>query len=88
MEEAREGADRGFRPRFLHPPGAVAQLVEHLLCKQEVVGSSPIRSTPFPCFRRSQACVDAHNSPRRSSRGSAQRSLTRYIAPVSGESGG
>ena len=26
--------------------GAVAQLVEHLLCKQEVVGSIPIRSTP------------------------------------------
>ena len=25
--------------------GAVAQLVEHLLCKQGVVGSSPIRST-------------------------------------------
>ena len=28
--------------RFL---GAVAQSVEHLLCKQEVVGSIPIRST-------------------------------------------
>ncbi len=32
--------------------GAVAQLVEHLLCKQEVVGSIPIRSTiPWPGSR-------------------------------------
>ena len=28
-----------------HNRGAVAQLVERLLCKQEVVGSSPIGST-------------------------------------------
>ncbi len=26
-------------------PGGVAQLVEHLLCKQGVVGSTPIAST-------------------------------------------
>ena len=35
----------GFLPRFLHPPGDVAQLVEHLLCKQGVGGSSPLVST-------------------------------------------
>jgi hypothetical protein len=29
-------------------PGDVAQLVEHLLCKQGVVGSSPIVSTKKP----------------------------------------
>jgi hypothetical protein len=28
--------------------GAVAQLEEHLLCKQEVGGSSPLRSTKGP----------------------------------------
>ena len=28
--------------------GAVAQLGEHLLCKQGVVGSIPISSTKFP----------------------------------------
>jgi hypothetical protein len=28
--------------------GAVAQLGEHLLCKQGVVGSNPISSTSFP----------------------------------------
>ena len=32
-------------PDKLRSPGAVAQSVEHLLCKQEVVGSIPIRST-------------------------------------------
>ena len=36
---------------FIHPQylssGAVAQLEEHLLCKQAVVGSSPIGSTSF-----------------------------------------
>ena len=30
-------------PRF--PPGAVAQLGMHLLCKQAIAGSSPARST-------------------------------------------
>jgi hypothetical protein len=30
---------------FLHVTGDVAQLVEHLLCKQEVAGSSPAVST-------------------------------------------
>ncbi len=34
--------DRGAS---LHPSGAVAQLAEHLLCKQGVVGSIPISST-------------------------------------------
>ena len=29
----------------IEPPGAVAQLGEHLLCKQGVVGSIPISST-------------------------------------------
>ncbi len=29
----------------IEPHGAVAQWLEHLLCKQDVVGSSPISST-------------------------------------------
>ena len=33
----------------LEPAGDVAQLEEHLLCKQGVVGSSPIVSTEFAC---------------------------------------
>lgn len=28
--------------------GPVAQLVEHLLCKQDVIGSNPFRSTSLP----------------------------------------
>jgi hypothetical protein len=35
----------GFLPSFLHAPGDVAQWLEHLLCTQGVVGSSPIVST-------------------------------------------
>jgi hypothetical protein len=31
-----------------HPCGGVAQLGEHLLCKQGVVGSNPIASIPGP----------------------------------------
>jgi hypothetical protein len=34
-----------MRPRDLRFPGAIAQLVEHLLCKQGVRGSSPLSST-------------------------------------------
>ena len=34
------------------PPGALAQLVAHLLCKQGVRGSSPLGSTaPLPAIR-------------------------------------
>jgi hypothetical protein len=36
---------------LLDPPlfqGALAQLGEHLLCKQRVIGSIPIRSTKHP----------------------------------------
>ena len=36
----------------LEPAGAVAQLGEHLLCKQGVVGSIPISSTIMPQHRR------------------------------------
>ena len=33
-------------PRWWHPgPGGIAQLVEHLLCKQGVSGSNPLTST-------------------------------------------
>jgi hypothetical protein len=35
---------RGLKP-LVEPIGAVAQLGEHLLCKQGVVGSNPISST-------------------------------------------
>ena len=34
-----------FPIRFQYPPGDVAQWLEHLLCTQGVVGSSPIVST-------------------------------------------
>jgi hypothetical protein len=34
--------------RFLTFRGAVAQLGEHLLCKQGVTGSIPVSSTKFP----------------------------------------
>ena len=35
----------GFSARFLHPPGDVAQLVEHRLCTAGVAGSNPVVST-------------------------------------------
>lgn len=35
------------------PFGALAQLGEHLLCKQGVVGSIPTGSTTFELFRKS-----------------------------------
>ena len=34
--------------RFLRMRGGVAQLVERLLCKQDVAGSIPVTSTIFP----------------------------------------
>lgn len=34
-------------PPLRRAAGALAQLVEHLLCKQRVIGSTPIRSTRF-----------------------------------------
>ncbi len=34
------------RPALFSFTGAVAQLGEHLVCNQGVVGSNPIRSTP------------------------------------------
>jgi hypothetical protein len=34
-----------YWPRELRFPGAIAQLEEHLLCKQGVRGSSPLSST-------------------------------------------
>jgi hypothetical protein len=45
------------------PPGAVAQLGEHLLCKQRVVGSIPISSTIFS-LRTTSIRVDDPNRPR------------------------
>ena len=30
------------------PEGGIAQLVERLLCKQDVIGSNPVTSTNFP----------------------------------------
>ena len=40
-----EAARRGWLAQIL---GAIAQLGERLLCKQEVIGSIPIGSTSFP----------------------------------------
>jgi hypothetical protein len=39
------GGWNGDRQRRLKSDGAVAQLVEHLLCKQDVIGSIPFSST-------------------------------------------
>ncbi len=43
----RVGGWNGDRQRRLKSYGAVAQLVEHLLCKQDVIGSIPFSSTIF-----------------------------------------
>ena len=39
------------------PPGALAQLVAHLLCKQGVRGSSPLGSTDVVSTARSRLCA-------------------------------
>ena len=44
-QHAPTGAARGADACTVFGPGGVAQSVEHLLCKQGVVGSSPIAST-------------------------------------------
>ena len=41
----RRSGGRGFKSRHLHHFGAIAQLEEHLLCKQGVIGSNPFSST-------------------------------------------
>lgn len=41
------GEDREFDSRHIRHYGGLAQLGEHLPCKQNVVGSSPITSTIF-----------------------------------------
>src|SRR5438067_9605414 len=51
------GPDYGFRsPEFVdrRAKGAVAQLGERLLCKQEVIGSIPFSSTNRLCRRRTR----------------------------------
>ena len=48
-----------------HPPrpyGPVAQLGEHLPCKQEVVGSTPIRSTKALMKSKSRQRQEAHRN--------------------------
>ena len=45
-----------LRPRST--PGAIAQLGERLLCKQEVTGSNPVGSTRFFLEAYRQAIVD------------------------------
>ena len=51
----RKVAEPGFSPGD-RADGAVAQLGEHLLCKQGVVGSIPSSSTSFTRVR-SRGCV-------------------------------
>ena len=48
-------------PPSLRPKGALAQLGEHLLCKQGVIGSIPIRST-INVIRSLSASSDTFNS--------------------------
>ena len=47
---------------ILRAPGAIAQLGERLLCKQEVAGSIPAGSTgkclQISCFRRQEMASD------------------------------
>ena len=45
FERAREGNVQGQGQRCRRHLGGVAQLVEHLLCKQGVIGSNPFTST-------------------------------------------
>ena len=44
--DTRPGSN-GFRGRHVSAHGAIAQLGERLLCKQEVTGSIPVGSTRF-----------------------------------------
>ena len=46
----------------LLPYGALAQLVEHLLCKQGVNGSNPLGSTTSQHFPEMKTTVSAGNS--------------------------
>ena len=54
--------------------GAIAQLGERLLCKQEVAGSIPAGSTSFPptCVRRVMTRARANRSDERLKRRSAE----------------
>src|SRR6478752_8013522 len=79
QEEDRRGSlragpvGRGHRPRRARltlPPGALAQLVAHLLCKQGVRGSSPLGSTllaahpPYGTVMISRLCPSASSQYR------------------------
>jgi hypothetical protein len=46
---------RGMRREGCRSPGAIAQLGERLLCKQEVIGSIPIGSTSNKQVTRSDS---------------------------------
>jgi hypothetical protein len=48
-------------PPFIEARGAVAQLGEHLLCKQGVVGSIPISSTSQVTGNRDQGTVEGRS---------------------------
>ena len=57
--------------------GAIAQLGEHLLCKQGVVGSIPTGSTTMG--RGTLECICAHTNLRRVDVEVGPRSLTRWM---------
>ena len=51
-------SDFGTGASVMEGPGAIAQLGERLLCKQEVTGSIPVGSTSFPVpSAKRAACV-------------------------------
>ena len=62
-------ADEALLAKLLK--GALAQLVERLLCKQDVIGSNPLGSTRFQvCYRPAsylstsrsyQVCIRSHD---------------------------
>ena len=58
---------RIVRTRAVQPgrlPGGIAQLVEHLLCKQKVTGSSPVASTSLRSPRSGERRLPRRSRPR------------------------
>jgi hypothetical protein len=64
MLELPVNARIAYWPRDLRFCGAIAQLEEHLLCKQGVRGSSPLSSTrPFTTCEAASRCRRAISVP-------------------------
>jgi alpha/beta hydrolase family protein len=73
--------DRGAGKALGYPSGDVAQLVEHLLCKQGVGGSSPLVSTEKPLVRTPGGSMRSTAATLRP-RDISERSRTQPTSPV------